>query len=106
VEWQIKVAANRELPLSQSELKIHGHAFEARIYAENPMNNFLPGTGKLVHLSTPTPSINVRIDTGVREGDEVSVYYDPMIAKLVVWDHDRSSALQRLRLALENYRKR
>lgn len=86
VDWQLSVAAGNPLPLSQDQLAIRGHAFEARVYAENPQSNFLPGTGKLIHLSTPNPSTNVRIDTGVRQGDEVSVYYDPMIAKLVVWD--------------------
>lgn len=86
VDWQLNVAAGNPLPLRQDQLAIKGHAFEARVYAENPQSNFLPGTGKLVHLSTPEASPNVRIDTGVRQGDEVSVYYDPMIAKLVVWD--------------------
>jgi len=94
VEWQLAVAAGRPLPLTQAQVKLSGHAFEARIYAENPDNNFLPGTGRLVHLSTPTPSPHVRIDTGVRAGDEVSIYYDPMIAKLVVWDRDRTAALR------------
>jgi 3-methylcrotonyl-CoA carboxylase alpha subunit len=103
VEWQIQVAANRRLPLKQDEIPLIGHAFEARIYAENPDNNFFPGTGRLIHLSTPNPSNHVRIDTGVRQGDEVSVFYDPMIAKLVVWDHDRKSALQRMLHALEQY---
>eukprot|EP01116_Phalansterium_solitarium_P025754 TRINITY_DN99_c0_g2_i3.p1 TRINITY_DN99_c0_g2~~TRINITY_DN99_c0_g2_i3.p1 ORF type:complete len:551 (-),score=225.71 TRINITY_DN99_c0_g2_i3:361-2013(-) len=104
VEWQLKVAAGHLLPLRQDELRLHGHAFESRIYAENPDNNFLPGTGRLVHLSTPQPSDHVRIDTGVKQGDDVSVYYDPMIAKLIVWDHDRHAALQRMRVALENYK--
>ena len=67
-------------------------------------SDFLPGTGKLVHMSTPTPSSHVRIDTGVRQGDEISIYYDPMIAKLVVWDNDRNAALQRLRVALDDYK--
>jgi 3-methylcrotonyl-CoA carboxylase alpha subunit len=104
VEWQLKVAAKHPLPMKQEDLKIHGHAFESRIYAENPDNNFLPGTGKLIHLSTPPISPHVRIDTGVRQGDEVSVFYDPMIAKLVTWDFDRNSALQRMRIALEQYK--
>jgi len=103
VDWQLRVASGQNLPLTQDQLRINGHAFEARIYAENPESNFLPGTGRLVHLSAPSPSENVRIETGVRQGDEVSVYYDPMIAKLVVWDTDRTSALQRLRVALDQY---
>lgn len=104
VDWQLNVAAGNPLPLTQDQLKITGHAFEARVYAENPQSNFLPGTGKLVHLSTPTPSENVRVDTGVRQGDEVSVYYDPMIAKLVVWDPlDRDAALRRLHVALDQF---
>ncbi|KYQ92992.1 hypothetical protein DLAC_11632 [Tieghemostelium lacteum] len=103
VEWQLKVAENQQLPLNQSQLKIHGHSFEARIYAENPDSDFLPGTGKLIHLSTPTPSDTLRIETGVRQGDEVSVYYDPMIAKLVVWHQDREKALRYLNSALNDY---
>eukprot|EP01132_Coremiostelium_polycephalum_P006181 gene6181-7695_t len=103
VEWQLKVAESQTLPLQQKDLAIHGHAFEARIYAENPESDFLPGTGKLVHLSTPIPSDTLRVETGVRQGDEVSVYYDPMIAKLVVWDTDRDKALRYLRNSLEDY---
>ena len=103
VEWQLLVAAGHPLPKKQEDLQIHGHAFEARIYAENPDANFLPGTGKLLYLSTPTPSENIRIDTGVRQGDEVSVFYDPMIAKLIVWGPDRLTALRRTLVALEDY---
>jgi len=104
VEWQLRVAAGETLPLRQEDLKINGHAFEARVYAENPRRGFLPGTGKLVHLSPPTSSPTVRVETGVRQGDEVSVFYDPMIAKLVVWDKDRKSALRKLGLSLAEYR--
>ncbi|KAM9969262.1 hypothetical protein ACTFIR_001090 [Dictyostelium discoideum] len=103
VEWQLKVAESQTLPMEQEQLKIHGHSFEARIYAENPDSDFLPGTGRLAHLSTPTPSDTLRVETGVRQGDEVSVYYDPMIAKLVVWDQDREKALRYLRNALDEY---
>ncbi|GAM24203.1 hypothetical protein SAMD00019534_073780 [Acytostelium subglobosum LB1] len=103
VEWQLKVAESQRLPLEQSQLAIHGHAFEARIYAENPDHDFMPGTGKLVHLSTPEPSSTLRVETGVRQGDEVTVYYDPMIAKLVVWDTNREKALRYLRNALDEY---
>lgn len=96
VEWQLRVACGQKLPLTQDQLKIHGHAFEARVYAENPMNNFLPSPGPIHELRTPETNESVRIDTGVRQGDVVSLYYDPMIAKLVVHDQDRATALQRL----------
>jgi len=92
------------LPLSQRDLQIHGHAFEARIYAEDPDHDFLPATGKLHYLQPPAESSHVRVDTGVLQGDEVSVYYDPMIAKLVVWDENRERALSRLVRALSEYR--
>ena len=100
VEWQLRVAAGEPLPCSQAQLKINGHAFEARIYAEDPEHDFLPATGVLRSLQGPNENSHVRIDTGVVEGDEVSIYYDPMIAKLIVWDIDRDRALQRLTDAL------
>uniref|UniRef100_A0AAR2KDP8 Methylcrotonoyl-CoA carboxylase subunit alpha, mitochondrial n=1 Tax=Pygocentrus nattereri TaxID=42514 RepID=A0AAR2KDP8_PYGNA len=103
VEWQLRVAAGEKLPLSQSDIVLRGHSFEARIYAEDPSNDFLPGAGHLRHLSTPQPDEHTRIETGVREGDEVSVHYDPMIAKLVVWGEDRSAALKKLRYCLRQY---
>ncbi|CAH1779493.1 unnamed protein product [Owenia fusiformis] len=103
VEWQLKVAAGEKLPMMQKDLKLIGHAFEARIYAEDPDNDFMPGAGPLEHLSTPEANINTRIETGVREGDQVSVHYDPMIAKLVVWAEDRQAALQRTTSALKDY---
>ncbi|MEH6558997.1 MAG: acetyl/propionyl/methylcrotonyl-CoA carboxylase subunit alpha [Oceanicoccus sp.] len=104
VEWQLRVAANELLPLTQPQIQINGHAFEARIYAEDPDNDFLPVTGTLSHLKTPDENRHVRVDSGVRQGDEVSVYYDPMIAKLIVWDEDRNKALARLCKALSEYR--
>lgn len=104
VEWQLRVAAGEHLPKTQDELVINGHAFEARIYAEDPSNDFLPATGTLEFLQTPLESKYVRIDTGVRQGDEVSVFYDPMIAKLIVWDENREKALQRMAKALSEYR--
>ena len=104
VEWQLRVAAGEVLPKTQQELAIKGHAFEARIYAEDANNNFLPATGKLNFLQPPVESDHVRVDTGVRQGDEVSVFYDPMIAKLIVWDENREKALQRLTKALSEYR--
>ncbi|MBF7072945.1 acetyl/propionyl/methylcrotonyl-CoA carboxylase subunit alpha [Glaciecola sp. MH2013] len=103
VEWQIRVANNEPLPKSQEQLSMRGHAFEARIYAEDPNNEFLPATGTLSMLSAPKESANVRVDTGVEQGDEVSIYYDPMIAKLIVWDESREKALARLATCLEDY---
>jgi len=104
VEWQLRVACGQPLPCSQNQLKINGHAFEARIYAEDPDCDFLPATGQLTVLQPPAENAYVRVDTGVIEGDEVSMYYDPMIAKLIVWDIDRDRALQRLIQALSEYR--
>jgi 3-methylcrotonyl-CoA carboxylase alpha subunit len=104
VEWQLRVAAGEMLPLAQDEIQIRGHAFEARVYAEDPDNDFLPVTGTLHYLKPPEESQHVRVDTGVRQGDEISVYYDPMIAKLVVWDESRDRALDRLASALSDYR--
>lgn len=104
VEWQLRVAANETLPKTQAQLAIRGHAFEARIYAEDANNDFLPATGTLEFLQAPLESKNVRVDTGVRQGDEVSVFYDPMIAKLIVWDENREKALQRMAKALSEYR--
>ncbi|XP_030227993.1 methylcrotonoyl-CoA carboxylase subunit alpha, mitochondrial [Gadus morhua] len=103
VEWQLRVAAGECLPLLQDDIVLSGHSFEARIYAEDPNNDFMPGAGPLLHLSTPPEEAETRIETGVREGDEVSAHYDPMIAKLVVWGRDRSSALKKLRYCLRQY---
>jgi 3-methylcrotonyl-CoA carboxylase alpha subunit len=103
VEWQLRVASGETLPLRQDQLRIHGHAFEARVYAEDPDNDFLPATGRLHLLQPPLESEFVRVDTGVVQGDEVSVYYDPMIAKLIVWDENRDKALARLSKALSEY---
>ena len=104
VAWQLRVAAGELLPMSQDQLHIKGHAFEARIYAEDPDHDFLPATGMLTYLQPPDESRHVRVDTGVLQGDEVSVYYDPMIAKLIVWDENRERALSRLAKALSEYR--
>jgi 3-methylcrotonyl-CoA carboxylase alpha subunit len=104
VEWQLRVAYNEVLPLRQDQITIKGHAFEARIYAEDPNNDFLPVTGTLEFLQPPDESHHVRVDTGVCQGDDISVYYDPMIAKLIVWDESRERALQRLASALSEYR--
>lgn len=101
VEWQLRVAAGEKLPKTQEEITFEGHAFEARIYAEDASRGFLPATGTLHHLAFPEPSQSVRMDTGVRAGDTISSFYDPMIAKLVVRGTDRASALDALSLALE-----
>ncbi len=104
VEWQLRVAAGEALPLKQEQLRIQGHAIEARICAENPDNNFLPATGRLAVYRKPpctsfTPS-PVRVDDGVREGDAISPFYDSMIAKLIVHGATRAEALARLDEAL------
>lgn len=103
VEWQILVANGLPLPLKQEQITMNGHAFEARIYAEDPDNDFLPATGLIHHMGIPKTSNNVRVDSGIVSGDSVSIYYDPMIAKLIVWDKDRASALARLRGALKDF---
>ncbi len=104
VEWQLRVAAGEPLPLAQEQLAIRGHALEARIYAEDPDKGFLPSTGRLLHLSPPAEGLHVRVDSGVEEGDEISPHYDPMIAKLIVWDQDRTRARARMLQALAEYR--
>ncbi|XP_076632449.1 methylcrotonoyl-CoA carboxylase 1 [Colletes latitarsis] len=104
VEWQLRVATGEELPLNQEQIDFRGHAFEARIYAENPRNGFLPGAGHLSYLRVPdVVSETIRVETGVREKDEVSVHYDPMIAKLIVWGKDRGEALAILKSKLNEY---
>jgi 3-methylcrotonyl-CoA carboxylase alpha subunit len=104
VEWQLRVAAGERLPWTQESLSPNGHAIEARLYAEDPARDFLPATGRLLRLAAPrADGVYVRVDTGVREGDEVGIHYDPMIAKLIVWDETREAALRRLRGALGEY---
>ncbi|ARD23115.1 acetyl/propionyl/methylcrotonyl-CoA carboxylase subunit alpha [Shewanella japonica] len=103
VKWQLMVASGSELPLSQDEVRVHGHAFEVRIYAEDPRNEFLPAAGKLNFLREPDQNRHVRIDSGIRENDTISNFYDPMISKLIVWDESRPRALQRLTHALSSY---
>ena len=103
VEWQLRVAAGQCLPLAQQQLTISGHSFEARIYAENPHNDFLPTSGQVTWLQQPLATADVRVDSAVAVGDEVGVFYDPMIAKLIVWGEDRNTALQRLFRALSEY---
>jgi 3-methylcrotonyl-CoA carboxylase alpha subunit len=102
VEWQLRVASGESLPLRQDEITRRGHAVEARLYAEDPERGFLPSTGVLSRLRLPESLEHVRVDTGVQEGDEVSVHYDPLLAKIIVWAPDRAAALERLRQALEH----
>lgn len=109
VAWQIKVAAGEPLPVTQDDLKIHGHAIEVRLYAEDPDNDFLPTAGKIDDFVYPASSHfeldyehGIRMDTGVVSGDEVSPFYDPMIAKLIVWGKDRSTAIRKLKNALHH----
>jgi len=100
VEWQLRVAAGEPLPCSQDDIVSHGHAIEARIYAENPFNDFLPSTGRIGRFVYPHGAMDLRMDTGIEDGDEVSIHYDPMLAKLIVWGPDRPAAVERLRRAL------
>jgi 3-methylcrotonyl-CoA carboxylase alpha subunit len=116
VEWQLRVAAGEPLPRKQQDLRITGHAIEARICAENPESNFLPATGTMGTLRWPAhvsfqrnadaepfhDAAPVRVDSGVREGDAISPYYDSMIAKLIVWGETRAQALARLDAALRD----
>ena len=100
VEWQLRVASSEALPLTQDDIRQQGHAIEVRLYAEDPEAGFLPGSGRLERLALPEASPGVRIDAGVVEGDTVTIFYDPMIAKLIVHGADRMEALARLRDAL------
>lgn len=108
VEWQLNVAAGKPLPLSQEQLSFNGHSLEARIYAENPDNDFLPSIGKLEVLDWPEHTSfsngDIRVDGGVQQGDTISPYYDPMIAKLIVYGNDRDQAIARMLNALEQVR--
>jgi 3-methylcrotonyl-CoA carboxylase alpha subunit len=104
VEWQIRVAAGELLPLRQGEITLRGHAFEARLYAEDPVHDDRPQAGKLARVRLPAGAKDVRIETGFEEGDDVGVHYDPMIAKIVAWGEDRTRALDRLRETLDQVR--
>ena len=104
VEWQIRVAAGDKLPLSQAAIKRQGHAIELRLYAEDPARDYLPSAGPLALLHFPEPSETLRMETGYRQGDRISPYYDALIAKLITWGENRDIALQRLRAALAQTR--
>ncbi|MEE8534499.1 MAG: biotin carboxylase N-terminal domain-containing protein, partial [Kiloniellales bacterium] len=104
VEWQFRIAAGEPLPLGQEALAIKGHALEARIYAEDPRRDFLPATGRLAYFRMPPAAADLRVETGVGEGDEIGIHYDPLIAKLIVWGRDRAAAVARLRSALAETR--
>ncbi|MDH4985738.1 acetyl/propionyl/methylcrotonyl-CoA carboxylase subunit alpha [Aminobacter anthyllidis] len=99
VEWQLRVASGEQVPLAQEDITLSGHAFEARLYAEDPAKGFLPAIGTLHHLSFPSeaaPGTEIRVETGVRQGDAISPFYDPMIAKVVTHGPDRATALDAL----------
>ncbi|HEY0523841.1 MAG TPA: acetyl/propionyl/methylcrotonyl-CoA carboxylase subunit alpha [Stellaceae bacterium] len=102
VEWMIRIAAGEKLPLRQEDVKLNGWAIEARIYAEDPLRGFLPSIGRLVRY-TPPAGEGVRVDTGVYEGAEISMFYDPMIAKLIASGEDRNAAIAKLREALDAF---
>jgi len=105
VEWQLRVAAGQKLPvLDQRHVPLMGHSIEARIYAEDPENNFLPQSGKISVLKEPVQTEgSVRVDTGVRQGDEITTFYDPMISKLVVHADTREHAIEKMRMCLDDY---
>jgi propionyl-CoA carboxylase alpha chain len=103
VELMIRVAAGEKLPFQQKDVKLDGWAVEARLYAEDPFRNFLPSTGRLVKYREPQPGPDVRVDTGVYEGGEISMFYDPMIAKLCSYGKTRIDAIERMRRALDEF---
>src|ERR1019366_7692816 len=101
VEWQLRVAFGEKLPLAQDEIRLTGHAIEARVYAENPHRNFMPSVGRIQTWHTPEQSNGLRIDAGYREGDAVSPHYDAMLAKVIAWAPTRDAAIERLNRGLE-----
>jgi 3-methylcrotonyl-CoA carboxylase alpha subunit len=102
VEWQLRVAFGERLPLAQDDIRLNGHAIEARVYAENPDKNFMPSVGRIRTWRTPAASNGLRIDAGYREGDTVSPYYDAMLAKVIAWAPTRDAAIERLNRGLED----
>jgi 3-methylcrotonyl-CoA carboxylase alpha subunit len=102
VEWQLRVAFGEKLPLAQDQIRLDGHAVEARVYAENPNKNFMPSVGRLKTWRTPVEASGLRIDAGYREGDAVSPHYDAMLAKVIAWAPTRETAIDRLNRGLED----
>ncbi len=102
VHQQLKIAGGEELSFSQKDIRFHGHAIECRIYAEDPLNNFLPSTGTIIHLK-PGQGNGIREDRGVEEGGEISVYYDPLISKLIAFGQTREEAIVKMKRALREY---
>lgn len=102
VEWQLRIAANESLPLTQENIHIRGHAIECRIYAEDPRHEFIPSMGQLHFLQEPVGE-GIRLDSGVTNNSEITMYYDPMMAKLIAWGDTRDQSLQRLQQALKHY---
>lgn len=100
VQWQFLVASGFPLPKKQHEIEKKGNAIEVRIYSEDPFNNFLPGNGTLKYFKQPKEGQGVRIETGVRENDTISTFYDPMIAKLITYGKDRTEAISLMKKAL------
>ena len=103
VEWQLRVAFGEPLPKQQHELQIHGHALEARVYAEEPEKGFIPAIGQINYLHYPAQNDFVRVDSGIIEGDEITTFYDPMIAKLIIWGENREAALVQMHNALSQF---
>jgi Acetyl/propionyl-CoA carboxylase, alpha subunit len=103
VEWMIRIAAGEKLTLQQEDLVPHGWAIESRIYAEDPNRKFLPSTGRLIRYREPQESDEVRVDSGVYEGGEISMFYDPMIAKVTTWGRDRDASVALMRRALDEF---
>ena len=103
VEQQIRIARGEELSIKQEDLKINGHSLELRVYAEDPLNNFLPSIGTLINYSEPKGA-GIRVDSGYVDGDEIPIYYDPMIAKLIVHADTRLGAIELLKQAIKNYK--
>ncbi len=102
VEWQLLIAMGKELPLHQDEISINGHAIEVRLYAEDPLNEFLPVSGRISDLQLPAATDKIRIDSGISNNEHIGVFYDPMLMKLIAWDTDRTGCIQRLATAISN----
>ncbi|OED41395.1 hypothetical protein ACH42_14090 [Endozoicomonas sp. (ex Bugula neritina AB1)] len=103
VQWQLMVAAGEPLPLTQQQLGCQGHAVEARIYAEDPYNDFLPASGRVLALSWPDAQNHLRIDSGIKQGDTITSHYDPMVAKMIAYGQSRQEAIEQLTTGLQHY---